>query len=50
VLPNIRRGEILAPHQWFQQPSVVTMKGGMWEARPVDEADGGEAPRVQSSD
>jgi hypothetical protein len=31
VLPNIRRGEILAPHQRFEQPSIVTMKGGMWE-------------------
>jgi uncharacterized protein (TIGR03032 family) len=31
VLPDIRRGEILAPHQWFDQPSIVTMKGGMWE-------------------
>jgi uncharacterized protein (TIGR03032 family) len=40
VLPNIRRGEILAPHQWFEQPSVVTMKGGMWEARPVDAESG----------
>ena len=29
VLPNIRRGEILAPHQWFEQPSIVTVKGGM---------------------
>ena len=34
VLPDIRRGEILAPHQWFEQPSIVTMKGGMWEQRP----------------
>jgi hypothetical protein len=50
VLPNIRRGEILAPHQWFEQPSVVTMKGGMWEARLADEEDGAEAPGVQSSD
>jgi hypothetical protein len=50
VLPNIRRGEILAPHQWFEQPSVVTMKGGMWEARLADEEDGAEAPGVQSPD
>lgn len=50
VLPNIRRGEILAPHQWFEQPSIVTMKGGMWEARPVDEADGAEMPDAPSAD
>jgi hypothetical protein len=50
VLPNIRRGEILAPHQRFEQPSIVTMKGGMWEARPVDEADGAETPDVPSAD
>jgi uncharacterized protein (TIGR03032 family) len=37
VLPDIRRGEILAPHQWFEQPSIVTMKGGMWEHRSADE-------------
>jgi uncharacterized protein (TIGR03032 family) len=46
VLPNIRRGEILAPRRWFEQPSIVTMKAGMWEARPVDEADGAETPDV----
>jgi uncharacterized protein (TIGR03032 family) len=40
VLPNIRRGEILAPYQWFEQPSIVTMKGGMWETRDVNEEDG----------
>jgi uncharacterized protein (TIGR03032 family) len=50
VLPNIRCGEILAPHQWFEQPSIVTMKGGMWEARPVDEADGAETPDAASAD
>ncbi len=45
VLPDIRRGEILAPHQWFEQPSIVTMHGGMWEAKGWDEEDqgGGEA-------
>jgi uncharacterized protein (TIGR03032 family) len=37
VLPDIRRGEILAPYQWFEQPSIVTMKGGMWERRPLEE-------------
>jgi len=37
VLPDIRRGEILAPHQWFEQPSIVTMKGGMWEPKGWDE-------------
>jgi uncharacterized protein (TIGR03032 family) len=37
VLPDVRRGEILAPHQWFEQPSIVTMKGGMWERRAPDE-------------
>jgi uncharacterized protein (TIGR03032 family) len=36
VLPDIRRGEILAPHQWFEQPSIATMKGGMWETRNWD--------------
>jgi uncharacterized protein (TIGR03032 family) len=36
VLPDIRRGEILAPHQWFEQPSITTMKGGMWETRNWD--------------
>jgi hypothetical protein len=29
---------------------MVTMKGGMWEARPVDEAGGGETPDVLSAD
>jgi hypothetical protein len=48
VLPNIRRGEILAPHQWFKQPSIVTVKGGMWESRPVDETDGGGRPPHQA--
>jgi uncharacterized protein (TIGR03032 family) len=43
VLPDIRRGEILAPHQWFEQPSVVTMKGGMWEQRPNE----GEEPGAE---
>ncbi len=37
VLPDIRRGEIFAPHQWFEQPSIVTMKGGMWGTRNWDE-------------
>jgi uncharacterized protein (TIGR03032 family) len=41
VLPDIRRGEILAPHQWFEQPSIVTMKGGMWEQRFTG-TDGGD--------
>jgi uncharacterized protein (TIGR03032 family) len=41
VLPDIRRGEILAPHQWFEQPSIVTMKGGMWETRNSDEEEQG---------
>ena len=49
-LPNIRRGEILAPHQWFEQPSIVTIKGGIWEARPVDDADGAETPDSASAD
>lgn len=40
VLPDIRRGEILAPHQWFEQPSIVTMQGGMWEHSPTDETEG----------
>jgi uncharacterized protein (TIGR03032 family) len=48
VLPNIRRGEILAPHQWFEQPSIVTMKGGMWERRAADEEDGDETQPFQS--
>jgi hypothetical protein len=26
VLPDIRRGEILAPRQWFEPPSIVTIK------------------------
>jgi hypothetical protein len=44
VLPNIRRGEILALYQWFEQPSIVTMKGGMWETRVAGQEDGTEMP------
>ncbi|CAB3643661.1 hypothetical protein LMG24238_00512 [Paraburkholderia sediminicola] len=38
VLPNVRRAEILAPHQWFETPSIETVHGGMWELRD-DEGD-----------
>ncbi len=47
VLPDIRRGEILSPHQRFEQPSRVTMKGGMWERRAEDEEDGADIPSRQ---
>jgi hypothetical protein len=40
--------EILALQQWFEQPSIVTMKGGMWERRPAD--DGSEAPNGPRAD
>jgi Domain of unknown function (DUF4915) len=40
MLSDIRRGEILAPYQWFEQPSIVTMKGGMWETHAGDEENG----------
>lgn len=33
VLPDVQRGEIVDPHEWFAQPSIVTMKGSMWEQR-----------------
>jgi len=41
VMPNILRAEIVAPQQWFSTPSIMTMKGGFWQARPAedDEAD-----------
>jgi len=41
VMPNILRAEIVAPQQWFATPSIMTMKGGFWQARPAedDEAD-----------
>lgn len=42
VLPDVRRGEIRAPHQWFEMPSIVTMEGGMWERRHAE--DGGPEP------
>jgi hypothetical protein len=28
---------ILAPHQCIEQPSIVTMNGGMWEQPATDE-------------
>ncbi len=48
VLPDIRRGEILAPHQWFEQPSIVTMHGGMWEAKGWDEEQDTSSPDDES--
>ncbi len=45
-----RRGEILAPYQWFEQPSIVTMKGGMWETRVADEDNGAETPTEPKAD
>ncbi|HZV09151.1 MAG TPA: TIGR03032 family protein [Novosphingobium sp.] len=33
VLPDVRRGEILAPDLWAQQPSIMTLKGGFWERK-----------------
>jgi uncharacterized protein (TIGR03032 family) len=50
VLPDIRRGEILAPYQWFEQPSIVTMKGGMWETRVAGEENGTEVPVEPTAD
>lgn len=38
VLPDIRRGKIQAPQEWFERPSIVTIKGSMWEDRPADRA------------
>jgi uncharacterized protein (TIGR03032 family) len=49
VLPDIRRGEILAPHQWFEQPSIVTMKGGMWEQRSIETESGDDAAEALNS-
>jgi hypothetical protein len=23
----------LSPHQWFEQPSIMTLKGGFWERK-----------------
>ncbi|KLU24889.1 hypothetical protein EOS_17830 [Caballeronia mineralivorans PML1(12)] len=40
VLPNILRAEILNPRQWFETPSIVTMKGGFWQTRPAEEDEG----------
>jgi uncharacterized protein (TIGR03032 family) len=37
VMPNIRRAEILGPQKWFEQPSMVTMKGGFWQTKMVEE-------------
>jgi uncharacterized protein (TIGR03032 family) len=37
VLPDIRRGEILAPHLWFEQPSIATMKGCAWDHGVTDQ-------------
>lgn len=37
VLPGVRRAEILAPAQWAETPSIVTMNGGMWDERAADE-------------
>ncbi len=50
VLPNIRRGEILAPYQWFEQPSIVTMKGGMWDRSQteMDQEDAEEAGKPET--
>ncbi len=33
VLPDVQRGEIVDPHAWFAQPSIVTVKGSMWDQR-----------------
>ncbi|MGF6304863.1 MULTISPECIES: TIGR03032 family protein [Paraburkholderia] len=40
VLPNILRAEILSPRQWFDTPSIVTMKGGFWQTRPSEDDEG----------
>ncbi|KFL53745.1 hypothetical protein JM78_09435 [Burkholderia pyrrocinia] len=37
VLPNVRRAEILSPHQWAETPSIVTMQGGFWQTRPRED-------------
>jgi len=37
VLPGVRRAEILAPQQWYEMPSVVTMHGGLWEKRQPED-------------
>jgi hypothetical protein len=36
--------------RWFEPPSLVTMKGGMREARPVDEENDDETPDVPGAD
>lgn len=33
VLPNVRRGEVLAPEIWAAQPSIMTPNGGFWERK-----------------
>jgi hypothetical protein len=30
------------PHRWFEQPSIATMKGGMWKQREAEDDDGRE--------
>lgn len=47
VLPGVRRAEILAPPQWYEMPSVVTVHGGMWERRQHegDEEEPHDEPR-----
>jgi hypothetical protein len=50
VLPDIRRGEILASHQWIEQPSIVTMKGGMWENREWGDEEQDAASEEANSD
>ena len=46
VIPDVKRGEILGPQQWFESPSIVTMKGGMWD-EPAHDEDQPEKPPQQ---
>ncbi|HEX4181843.1 MAG TPA: TIGR03032 family protein [Caulobacteraceae bacterium] len=48
VLPGVRRGEILAPEQWFRQPSIMTLKGGFWERELGDSGNPEEADRAEA--
>lgn len=45
VMPDIRRAEILNPHQWRETPSIATIKGGFWQTRPREEDERAERDR-----
>ncbi len=48
VLPGVRRGEILSPQQWFERPSIATMKGAFWENERPDESEGDDPLTVET--